>query len=77
MTRLICRTPIACLCSGEVIPVVIRRGAEPPRQTTACAACRAVAQRIGLAMEDARPKWLQGLSGRDETGAVLNPEAVR
>ncbi len=84
-----CHARTAVACSDDVIPVRIlqgRRSTDPVRwRTTACAACRAAAANLGMNMvddrpdvhPDVRPEWRRRLGARDETGAVLHPEAVR
>ena len=63
--------------SAGAIPVIVReRGGF--RRTRMCLACRTVARSMGADMVDERPaRMAAALEMRDETGAVLNPEAVR
>ncbi len=75
MTRLTCHAHIAIACSGEAIPVIVRRGGEV-RRDQMCAPCRAWALGNGADVT-VRPEWTRRLGARDETGAVLHPEAVR
>lgn len=74
MTHLVCYAHVSEDCSGEAVPVVVRKGAEI-RRTRMCAPCRAYARASGADVVDERPEWMRRLTGRDETGAVLNPEA--
>ena len=71
-----CWAHISDQCGGDAIPVVVReRGGS--RRTRMCLACRTWARSNGADVVDERPEWVKRLSARDETGAVLNPEAVR
>ncbi len=76
---IVCWAHISDDCGGDAIPVVVReRGGS--RRTRMCLACRTVARSMGADVVDERPEWPEWrrrLSARDETGAVLNPEAVR
>ena len=72
-----CWAHISDACGGGAIPVIVReRGGF--RRTRMCLACRTVARSMGADMVDERPaRMAAALEMRDETGAVLNPEAVR